>query len=567
MRLTPDRRSPHAITTHGVVRASLLGTLLLLGACNLRPDPITAEQHLDRARADFAALQKNYIPHEGKLDLATAIARTLKYNYDTQLAKAETTLQERQVDLAFAQMLPRLAADAGYHWRNNRNSARSVSERTGLQSLDYSYSEEPTHGTADLELSWNLLDAGVSYFQAKQQSYRALVALERRRKVIENILRSVTDTYWRAAAAEELLPQVDPLLVRAQKVLDGSRAASRNGLQPQLATLDFQHNLLLVITELHHMRSDLTDAKIQLASLINVPPTQNLTLVPVSATLAPQILNLDMSRLEETGLALRPELRVEAYQEKIDRQDIYKEMIRMMPGIGVLGSVNYDSNRYLYNNAWGVLGVRATWNLLSLIQGPKAIAVAEQSLEITRQRRLALSVAALTQINLTYRTYLSTLDDLKMAEQGAQVEGEIQKYARNAGDAGSESEAEVLRRNLSGLVARLQRDRSAAAVHTSLASVYASVGVDLVPPNADFEDLPTLTARVTAAIAGWEAGQLPELIPAKTASAGAPAPAQVVAVVAPLPPQTAAKPVSVVRKQTTAKPTVARVVMPATPAG
>lgn len=562
MRLIHDPRTRSPAAPRLVARATLLGALLLLGACNLRPEPITADQHLDRARADFAALQKNYIPHEGRLDLATAIARTLKYNYDTQLAKAETTLQERQVDLAFAQMLPRLAADAGYNWRTNHNSARSVSERTGLTSLDYSYSEEPRHYNADLELSWNLLDAGVSYFQAKQQGYRALVALERRRKVIENILRSVTDTYWRAAAAEELLPQVDPLLARAQKVLDGSRAASRNGLQPQLATLDFQHNLLQVITELHHMRADLTDAKIQLASLINVPPTQKLVLVPVSGTLAPQSLNLDMSRLEETGLALRPELRVEAYQEKIDRQDIYKEMIRMMPGIGVLGSVNYDSNRYLYNNAWGVLGVRATWNLISLIQGPKAIAVAEQSLEITQQRRLALSVAALTQINLTYRQYLSTLDDLKMAEQAAEVEGEIQKYARNAGDAGSESEAEVLRRNLSGLVARLQRDRSAAAVHTALAGVYSSVGVDLVPPSADFDDLPTLTERVSAAIAGWEAGQLPELVPAKTAAAEVPAP---IVAAASLPPP-AAKPVSVVRKKP-AKPAVVQIVASVTPAG
>ena len=512
--------SPRPITLRALLRLSLLGSAAMLSACNLRPEPITQDQHVERAVQDYQALKTNYIPLEGKLDLATAIARTLKYNYDTQLARAETTLQERQLDLAYSQMLPRLAADAGYNWRSNHNSAMSVAERTGLQSLDYSYSEEPQHGNADLELSWNLLDAGVSYFQAKQQAYRAFVALERRRKVIENILRSVTDTYWRAAAAEELLPLVDPLLERAQKVLDASRASTRGGLQPQLATLDFQHNLLQVITELHHMRADLTDAKIQLASLINVPPMQTFTLVPVSATSAPRSLELDMARLEETGLALRPELRVEAYQEKIDRQDIYKEMIRMMPGIGGLGSLNWDSNRYLYNNAWGVLGVRATWNLMSLIQGPKAIRVAETSLEITKQRRLALSVAALTQINLSYRQYLMSLDDLKMAEQADAVESEIQKYARNAGDAGAESEAEVLRRQLSGLVARLQRDRSAAAVHTSLAAVYASIGVDLVPPSADLDDLPVLTQRVTDSIKGWEGGALPDLNqPAKAAAA------------------------------------------------
>ena len=502
----------------GLSRAVLLGSVMLLTACNLRPDPITPQEHATRAQEDYLTVRQNYIPLEGQLDLATAIARTLKYNYDTQLARAETTLQERQLDLAYSQMLPRLAANAGYNWRNNHNSAKSISERTGLESLDYSYSEEPQHGTADLELSWNLLDAGVSYFQAKQQAYRAFIALERRRKVIENILRSVTDTYWRAAAAEELLPQVEPLLERAQKVLDASRASTRNGLQPQLATLDFQHNLLQVITELHHIRSDLLDSKVQLAALINVPLTQPLPLVPISATSAPLALELDMVRLEETGLALRPELRVEAYQEKIDRQDIYKEMIRMMPGIGGLGSINFDSNRYLYNSIWGVLGVRATWNLMSLIQGPKAIRVAETSLEITKQRRLALSVAALTQINLSYRQYLSALDDLRMAEQSDDVEREIQKYAGNAGIAGAESDAEVLRRKLSGVVARLQRDRAAAAVHTSLAAVYASLGVDLVPASADLDDLPTLRARVTEAIKGWESGALPDLDRAQAAA-------------------------------------------------
>ena len=346
-----------------------------------------------------------------------------------------------------------------------------------------------------------------------------------------------------------MLPQVEPLLARAQKVLNASRASTRNGLQPQLATLDFQHNLLQVITELHHIRSDLLDSKVQLAALINVPLTQDLPLVPISATSAPLSLEMNMVRLEETGLALRPELRVEAYQEKIDRQDIYKEMIRMMPGIGGLGSLNFDSNRYLYNSVWGVLGVRATWNLMSLIQGPKAIRVAETSLEITKQRRLALSVAALTQINLSYRQYLAALDDLKMAEQSDDVEREIQKYASNAGAAGAESEAEVLRRKLSGLVARLQRDRAAAAVHTSLAAVYASLGVDLVPPSADLDDLPTLRARVTEAIKGWESGALPDLDKTQAASQPAqvapsvsetkPAAIQPVAVTEPTQPRTA----------------------------
>jgi hypothetical protein len=43
-----------------------------------------------------------------------------------------------------------------------------------------------------------------------------------------------------------------------------------------------------------------------------------------------------------------------------------------------------------------------------------------------------------------------------------------------------------------------------------LTNLYTSVGVDLVPPSADTEDLDKLSERVKGAIAGWEAGQLPD---------------------------------------------------------
>src|SRR6185312_2595042 len=99
------------------------------------------------------------------------------------------TLQERQIDLAMAQMLPRLAASAGYNWRNRPNAAESINVVTRQPSLFFSYSEEPEHASASLYFSWNALDVGVGFFQARQQGYRALVAVERRRRVINNIIK------------------------------------------------------------------------------------------------------------------------------------------------------------------------------------------------------------------------------------------------------------------------------------------------------------------------------------------------------------------------------------------
>ena len=494
-----------------------LAALLAASACSLRPDPISFSEHIARAQEDRAEIDKNYTPFSGDLSLAEALARGIKYNYDAQLAKLETTLQERQLDLALAQMLPRVAADAGYTTRSNYNAAESVSVFTNRRSLEPSYSEERQRGTADIVFSWNLLDVGVSYFQAKQQAYRALIAVERRRKVLDGIVKSVTENYWRAAAANAILPTLDPVLQRASRMLDASRTASERNLQPPLQLLDYQQALITVVGELRRMRNDLASARIQLASLINVPADApiRLTTAPVAAPASA----VDTRTLEDLALALRPELRIEAYQERIDRQDVYKEILRMMPGIGVLAQGNYDSNKYLYNNTWGELGVRATFNLVNLINGPKAIAAARTGVEVDRLRRLALSVALLTQVNLSYQQYLNALDDLKTAQQIDAVGQQMERVTRNASAAGAQSESDAVRHQLTSMVVRLERDRALAHAHTALAGIYSSVGVDLVSPSVDLNDLPTLTRQIDETIRAWAEGRMPSANILATATA------------------------------------------------
>ena len=496
----------------------------LLGACAVKPEPITQAQHFERAEQDYKTLYANYIPLTEPLTLANAIARSLKYNYDAQLSKTEVTLQEKQLDLAMAQMLPRVAANAGYTWRDNDNAAESVSEVTRQRSLESSFSEEPSHATAGLELSWNMLDLGVSYFQAKQQGYRTFVAVERRRKVIDGIVKGVQEAYWKAVAADRLLPRLNPLLADAQRILNQSREASAKRLEPPLQALDFQQNMLQVIGQLQHMQTDLNSARIQLASLIAVPIDTPYTLAGMDVALQPPSGPVDPRKLEALGLALRPELREEAYQEKIDQQDVYKEMIKMMPGIGILGSINYDTNKYLFNPSWGQLGAQVTFNLVNLIEGPKAIEAAEVSVEVSRTRRLALSVAVLTQVNLSYQEYLAASQDLGISKQIDDVQQQIHVASANASTAKTQSDADRVRRELATMVAELGYDRSIAQVHSALVNLYTAVGVDLVPPSVETDDLPALSQHVGRAIAGWEAGKLPDTdlpAPAPTATSDA----------------------------------------------
>ncbi len=484
--------------------------LLTLAACGIRPEPLTDEANVSRARADRAVIAQNYVPLDGPLSLGGAIARALKYNYDSQLAQAEIGLQEKQLDLAMAQMLPRLATQAGYNWRNNPNAAESINVRTREQSLAWSYSEQPERGNADITFSWNALDLGVSYFQAKQQGWRALIAVERRRKVIDNIVKTTAQAYWRASAAERMLPKIDPMLAEARRSLVTSQKVAAQSLQNPMVLLDFQQNMIIVLAELEKIRNDMAAAQVEITSLINVPPGSRISYSTAPEDMHPAFA-IDNHKLEDIGLAMRPELRIEAYQQHIDRQDIYKEILKMMPGVGVFGSLNYDSNNLLYKNTWGELGVRATFNLFNMVQGPRAIAVAEKSVELDEQRRIALSVALLGQINLSVQEYANALDSYKTAEQMDRIGQQVGRVADNVTLAGVQTEADRVRRQLTVLTTRINRDKALARVHGALTSVYSSVGVDLVPAGADLNALADLTKQVEAAIRDWQSGRLPEL--------------------------------------------------------
>ena len=98
---------------------------------------------------------------------------------------------QRQLDLSTFDMLPKMAAEAGYVTRSNVSASSSESVLSGTTSLEPSTSQDRNRRVADLTMVWNVLDFGVSYVTAKQQSDQRWIAEERRRKVIHTIVQEV----------------------------------------------------------------------------------------------------------------------------------------------------------------------------------------------------------------------------------------------------------------------------------------------------------------------------------------------------------------------------------------
>lgn len=112
---------------------------------------------------------------------------------------------------------------------------RSIGIEDRVESLRplYVAGARPCPGQSDVLLE--CADFGVSYYRAQQKADQFLMAEERRRKVAQNVLQDVRNSYWRALGAQRLLGRVDTLLERVNKALEQARQVEKDGLMPQAA--------------------------------------------------------------------------------------------------------------------------------------------------------------------------------------------------------------------------------------------------------------------------------------------------------------------------------------------
>lgn len=492
------------------------GSALLLTACAVKPEPLSLEQHITRAQSDMTQIYQDIAPVTEEITLADAIARGLMYNLDHRMMLMERVLQDGQLTLANFNMLPRLAANAGYKSRSEVRASKSIGLRTGNVSLDDSYSEERDVFNADLTVSWNLLDFGLGYFQAKQQADRVMTAVERRRKVMNNTVKDIMNAYWRAATAEQILPQVNQLLADAEKALKTSKEIQKRGLESPMMSLEYRRNLLQVVSQLKRIKGEMIMARAQLASLINIPPQQDFKLAKLDAEdyKLPEITR-NVADFQNYGLAYRPELREEAYQRKIDLQNVNKEILRMFPGLSLLASANHDSNEYLYYQEWGEFTTRLTWNLINVIQGPTAIKNAKKQVEIADMRRMALTAAVLGQVAISYTQYQQATDHYATTSQLSNIERKMLKITENKAKAKETSELEYIHRQARSIAANIEQNRAMVDAKAALYNLMISVGGDLVAGDTDTADLTSTTENVAAALKNMHSAEINDWVTLK----------------------------------------------------
>jgi outer membrane protein TolC len=498
--------------------------VVLLSACAVQPEPLTEADMRAQAVSDKAEMYSAEAPVTKPLSLSESIARALTYNLDRRTKVMEEALAVGQKNLDRWDLLPKLAANAGYTSRSEANATRSRDAITNATSTSNpTYSTDRDNVTADLGLTWNILDLGVSYMSAKQVADKAMIATERRRKTVHNLIQEVRFAYWRTAAAQVLEKEVTETVSMAEQALVDARAVERESLKSPAEILRFQKNLLENLRQLETVSHELSTARVELAALVNLPPGSDLSVeIPDASAMIVAPFELTPERMEELAFINNPDLREQVYLSRIAVDETKKTILKMLPGINLNLNNKWDSNSFLVDHQWYEMGAKITWNLLNILSAPDQMEQAEASEKVANAKRVALRMAVLAQVHVAYRQYQNAGKQFLRADELYLVEQRLAQFSRIRADNDAQSIMERIANHTSAIAAQLRRYQSYAQMESAYGKMQATLGQDLLPDAVASRDLDVLTTAVSERLALWRKGYAPE--PAAIADEPAPAP-------------------------------------------
>lgn len=484
----------------GTAVASL--AVVVLAGCSVQPKQFEAAENRDRAMDLIARSTANQEPILGPVDLYEAMARAIKYNLDVRVEMMGVALAQRELDLKHYDMLPKFVASLDYSGRDNYSGGASQSLLTGQTSLEPSTSSEKNVLQSNLQLSWDVLDFGLSYVRAKQAADRVNMADERKRKVMNRLIEDVRTAYWRAVSAERLLGKIRELETATQTALDLAAEQDRLGLTAPLAPLSYQREMLGIRRDVQALGRELGVAKQQLAALMNLPPNTQYTIAmppPMEANrplVLPGIAD-DSAAWLQVAIENRPELREVAYQLRANDQENTAALLRSLPSLKLFGGLNASTNDLLYNSNWIGWGAVASWNLLNIFRLPAEKAQIKAEGDLLDQRQLALTTAVATQVEVSRARYALRQDELDTARRFYDVQARIEGQIDSGFKAEKLSRQTLIREQMNTLVARVRYDLALADLQNAYANVFASLGIDPVDTSMSTSDaVPTLAGKL-----------------------------------------------------------------------
>ncbi len=498
-----------SLTRSPMFRLTLIAaSCAVLSACAIKPVPLgTAEQKLQLA-IDREMARKDVEVLSEPLTLDQAIARAIKYNLDHRVRMMEQAVAIGQLDLSRFDMWPQIMASAGYSTRNNPLITEATNSVTGQPSLsDPFISSAQSYWSMSLGLSWNLLDFGAGYFNAKQNANRVLIAGERRRRAMHLLMVDVQNAYWRAASAQALKADIEKTVRLAEEALNNSNKAEQSEVRQPIDAVRYQKNVLENLRNIDIIQSELGSAQIELANLINLPPSTEIKFAPPPFDgIKTGVTALPMEMLEEVALINNADLRESFYNVRIVASETRKAMLRMLPGINLNWGPNYTTNSYIINQNWNAGAVSIGWNMLNTLMVPTIKKQGDAEQDLALQRRMAMQMTVLGQVHLARLQYENAARVLERSTALANADKKIEKFTVDGASTGTQSQAEMVAAQSVSIISEMRRYQAIAQLYAANGRLQASLGFEPNLSDIQKTSLADLTKQVGEAMTQWQTG-------------------------------------------------------------
>jgi outer membrane protein TolC len=494
-----------------VLGSAAVASLFTAASCStISPHPAASEEVAALNKAGIELARKSVEPITGPLSLEEALARALKYNLNQRAQLMEQAIALNQWQAGKFDLLPRALASAGYHSRDEDLVTRSQDSVTGQPSLAHPYiSSERQYETADLGFSWSVIDFTVAYYNARQNSDRVLIAAEHRRKAIHTLTRDVTVAFWRMASAQRLVEEVKRTISVAEGALKDAAQANSEGLRSPVENLRYQRQLLENIRLLSTIEKDFSVSRLTLATLINAPVNQDFSVVEPQAQPNVRILDVPSEQMEEVALGRNADLKEQIYNQRIAVQEVRKSLAKLLPNLTFSDTLRYSSDSFLINKSWNEAGILLSQNITGLLSIPATKRMAKAGVSLAEQRRVAVQMALLAQVQVARLELNSAHQQLELADRIWNLDKGITQLTANREDAQADSKLAKVSADTSSIVSMLRRYQALAEFNAAAGTLQATLGMQIDVASVNDLSLRDLTAAIGAWEQAWQSGKIP----------------------------------------------------------
>lgn len=448
----------------------------------------------DRAVRADVDMQNMYIGTPSKItkpvDMYMAMALALKYNYTRRLASYKESLVSGNI---------------------SPNASPTMAENLGYETATYSAAVP-----ADLKVSWNLLDLSSLYYQ-NSLTASEIAAQEQSRKVVNNIILEARSLYWKALAAQRLIPVIDDMNEYLVRVVDEINACSNEktkaGKTPSTSLLLKKRKYLENIKQLADLRKKFETAETEFAGLLGLYPSTEIKLAGAEYGNFPiPSLRAKIQQLEWLALTNRPELRVFDLGTSKDELDL---VIKEFDNVN---DSDYRQNPNYYNRKWAKNSNNLSMTVFEEVRSQDISAYNS----LARQR---ISHIIINQVYLAWAMYQAAVEDYLLNMGLAATSEDIAEDITNKEGANKTiSHLESSRAIIDEANAYL----SYIDVQEAIGRLYASIGMDAVPVDMLNENPSVIAVQIREAIDNWRNGIFSQsMINAKTAFSGLKPPADI----------------------------------------